>query len=99
MSLIAVLVAVGLVAAAGLWRWSRRTPAGAGSSRTARPADRFAAVEIRRRSGACKAAHALEGQRFLAESIPGVAAGRLHENSLRLQLREAVGPARRRPSL
>ncbi len=72
MSLIAVLVAVGLVAAVGVWRWSRPSPAKAGSSRTARPADRFAAVEIRRRSGACKAAHALEGQRFLANQSPAL---------------------------
>jgi hypothetical protein len=69
MILIAILVTMALVAAV-LWRWSRPAPAKAGSSRTARPADRFAAVEIRRRSGACEQATALDGQRFLATKCP-----------------------------
>ena len=71
MILIAILVAMALLAAV-VWRWSRPAPAKAGSSRTARPADRFAAVEIRRRSGACEQAHALEGQRFLANKCPAL---------------------------
>jgi len=74
MILIAILVAVTLLAAI-VWRWSRPAPAKPGSSRPARPArpaDRFAAVEIRRRSGACEKAHALEGQRFLASKSPAL---------------------------
>ena len=71
MTLIAILVAMALLAAV-VWRWSRPAPAKASSSRTARPADRFAAVEIRRRSGACEQAHALEGQRFLANKSPAL---------------------------
>jgi len=71
MILIAILVAMALLAAV-VWRWSRPAPTKPGSSRTARPADRFAAVEIRRRSGACEQAHALEGQRFLANKSPAL---------------------------
>ncbi len=74
MTLIVIVVAMALVAA-GVWRWSRPSPVKAGSSRTAgtaRPTERFAAVEIRPRSGACRAAHALEGQRYLANKPPAL---------------------------
>ncbi|MEO8466756.1 MAG: hypothetical protein ABI640_15575 [Gammaproteobacteria bacterium] len=40
--------------------------------RTARAAERFAAVEIRRGSGACREARALDGQRFLANKAPAL---------------------------
>lgn len=70
MSLIAILLAIALLAVAGYWLWSRPSPARHALSRTAHTAERFAAVEIRRRSGACDAARALEGQRFLANQAP-----------------------------
>ena len=70
MVVIAVFVALALLAAAGVW-WSRRAPAGHPSARiAARAPERFSAVEIRPRSGACAAAHALEGKRFLANQCP-----------------------------
>jgi hypothetical protein len=72
MTLIAILVAMALLVAAAVWRWSRPASAEPRSLRTARPADRFAAVEIRSRSGGCAAAHALEGQRFLANKSPAL---------------------------
>lgn len=68
---IAILVAIALLAAAGWW-WARSSKARHVPSRTARAAERFASVEIRRRSGACDAAHALEGQRFLANQSPAL---------------------------
>jgi hypothetical protein len=70
MILIAVLVAMALLAAAGYW-WRLR-PAPARPVASCVPRERFAAVEIRRRSGACAAAHALAGQRFLANQAPAL---------------------------
>jgi hypothetical protein len=75
MTLIVILVAVGLLAGAGYWWWSRRSLARQGpplTARAARAAEQFASVEIRRRSGACSAARALEGQRFLANQAPAL---------------------------
>ncbi len=69
MVLIAVLVAIALLTA-GAWWWSRPAPARPVPSRT--PRERFAAVEIHRRSGACAAARALDGQRFLANQSPAL---------------------------
>lgn len=72
MILIAVLVAIPLLIAIAVWRRSRPAPAGQIAPRTARAAERFAAVEIRRRNGACAAARALDGQRFLANQSPAL---------------------------
>ena len=72
MTLIVILVAIALVAGAGYWWWSRIRAAGQVPSRPARAAEPFAAVEIRHRSGACAAAHALDGQRFLANESPAL---------------------------
>jgi hypothetical protein len=68
--LIAIVLAIAVLSAAGYWWWSRNRRAGHLQARTARTRERFAAVEIRRRSGACAAAHALDGQRFLANQSP-----------------------------
>ena len=70
MILSAVLIAVALLAAAGYWWRSRPSPARQVASGV--PRETFAAVEIRRRSGACAAAHALDGQRFLANQAPAL---------------------------
>ena len=72
MTLIAVLVATALFAAAGYWWWSHRSPTRDIRSRKARAPERFASVEIRRRNGACHAARALDGQRFLASQSPAL---------------------------
>jgi hypothetical protein len=71
--LIAILIAIALLAGVGFWwrsrfRSSRHVPQRAAG----RQAERFAGVEIRRRSGACAAAAALEGQRFLANRSPAL---------------------------
>ena len=72
MILIAVLVAIAVLAAAG-YRWrSRRSPTREVPARAARAPEPFASVEIRRRSGACRAARALDGQRFLASESPAL---------------------------
>ena len=71
MILIATLIAMGALAAVVFWWW-RRSRSRDLPSRMARTAERFAAVEIRRRSGACEAARALEGQRFLANQSPAI---------------------------
>ena len=69
---LAIPVAIALVVAAVFWRRSRRTPTKQASPRAARPADRFAAVAIRTRSGACAPARALEKQRFLTNRSPAL---------------------------
>lgn len=71
MILIATLAAVAAFAAVFHW-WSRRAQSRQVPSRAARAAERFAAVEIRRRSGACAAARALDGQRFLVNQSPAL---------------------------
>jgi hypothetical protein len=71
MILTVILIAIAVSAAVVHW-WLRRRPQSRHvPSRTAR-AERFAAVEIRRRSGACEAARALDGQRFLANRSPAL---------------------------
>jgi hypothetical protein len=54
------------------WVWSRRSQAQKVASRPARAAERFAAVEIRRRGAACQAARKLDGQRFLVDQSPAL---------------------------
>jgi hypothetical protein len=70
--MIATLVALALVTAAGCWWWIRRLNARDSASRAPRVTKRFAAVEIRPRNDACEAAHALEGQRFLSNQAPAL---------------------------
>lgn len=69
---IAIPVAIALLAAAVFWRRARRAVPKQPSSRAARPGDRFSAVAIRTRSGACEAARALDGQRFLTNRSPAL---------------------------
>ncbi len=71
MILIAILIAIALLAGGYWWR-SRRAPTSDAPSRPVRAAERFASVEIRPRSGACRAARELEGQRFLANQSPAL---------------------------
>jgi len=75
-SAIAILV---ITAAAAYWLISRRRPPPnrAPQPRAAQPAPanaggRFRGVEIRTRSGACRAAHALVGRRFLSKNAPAL---------------------------
>lgn len=76
--LIAILVAMALLAGVGYWWWSRLrglrpVPQRPVPQRAAgRRPDRFAGVEIRRRGGACAAAAALDGQRFLSNQSPAL---------------------------
>jgi|SRR3954451_5714235 len=70
MILIATVVAIAVVAAGVSW-WSRRPKSAPVPSRSARAAEKFAAVEIRR-GGGCRAARALDGQRFLANQSPAL---------------------------
>jgi len=65
MILIAMLTILALLALAGYWWWSRPSPARGIPPLRARAVEQFASVEIRRGRGACPAAHALSGQRFL----------------------------------
>jgi len=71
MMLIATLAAVGVLAAVVHW-WLRRQRSGPTPSRAVRAAERFAAVEIRRLTGACEASRALDGQRFLVNQSPAL---------------------------
>jgi hypothetical protein len=69
---VAILVSIGLLAAAGVWRWSRRPRTRAAARHAPQSAKRFGAVEIRLRGTSCKAARALDGQRFLAHQAPAL---------------------------
>jgi hypothetical protein len=71
--LIATLIAIGFLAAAVYWWRSRLSNPRQVPQRAARrDSERFAGVEIRRRSGGCAAAIALDGQRFLANRSPAL---------------------------
>ena len=71
--LIAILIAIALLAGAGYWWRAQLSNHRHVPQRTARrDPERFAGVEIRRRSGACAAAAALDGQRFLAKRSPAL---------------------------
>jgi hypothetical protein len=70
---IAILIAITLLAGISYWWRSRRPiPRQAPQRTTGHRPERFAGVEIRRRTGACAAAAALEGQRFLANRSPAL---------------------------
>jgi hypothetical protein len=68
--LLAFIVIAAAAAAAGYWLAARRRNAPKPEPRDKKPAGRFGAVAIRVRKGACDAARALEGQRFLAKDAP-----------------------------
>lgn len=68
---IAVFVAV-IVAALGLWLWLRRAPAKSPGISEHHGGKHFPAVEIRARAGACSAARALEGKRYLSNQAPAL---------------------------
>jgi hypothetical protein len=71
--LIATLLAIALLAGVGYWWRSRlRSPSPVAQRAAGRRPERFAGVEIRRRGGACAAAAALDGQRFLANQSPAL---------------------------
>lgn len=67
--ILTIFLAAAALLAAAVWHRSHRPSVARVAARTP---ERFAAVEIRRRSGACEAAHALDGQRFLANQSPAL---------------------------
>jgi hypothetical protein len=69
---LAVLGSIILALGAAYWLASRRRPARDRASAAAKTPRRFGAVEIRIRHGACEAARALEGQRFLSRDAPAL---------------------------
>jgi hypothetical protein len=69
---IVILVAIALLAGGGYWSWSRRVPARDSTPRAVHAPKPFAGVEIRLRLGACEAAQALEGERFLSNQAPAL---------------------------
>jgi hypothetical protein len=72
MILIATLVLIALLGGAVHWGRPRLPAPRDLPSGTARAAERFAAVEIVWRGGACDAARAVAGQRFLADQSPAL---------------------------
>lgn len=69
----ALIAALALAAGVTYWLMPRsRAPRAAPVSRPSKTGGRFGGVEIRTRSDACRAAHALEGQRFLAKDAPAL---------------------------
>jgi hypothetical protein len=72
--MVAALVVLALlaVAAAAYWWMAGRGATRRSAPRDARAGGRFGSVEIRPRSGACEAARALVGQRFLAKDAPAL---------------------------
>jgi hypothetical protein len=67
-----VVLALLAVAAVVYRSTARRAAARSVAPREARAGGRFVSVEIRARSGACEAARALVGQRFLAKDAPAL---------------------------
>jgi hypothetical protein len=68
----ALIAALIVVAGAAYWLQLRRSKSSVPEKRPTKTLGRFGAVEIRLRSGACEAACALEGQRFLASEAPAL---------------------------
>jgi hypothetical protein len=70
---ITALIGALIVAAVGAyWLQHRRAKGATPAARDTKGPRRFGAVEIRFRAGACEAACALEGQRFLANEAPAL---------------------------
>jgi hypothetical protein len=73
---IAILMVLIVLGLAAYWYLARRaSPAGrkdAAARRSSTAPARFGAVEIRVRSGACAAARAFQGKRFLAQEAPAL---------------------------
>lgn len=71
-----LLAAVALAAGAAYWLTVRQTAPRPSPQRLSAPpakaGGRFSGVEIRTRGGACRAAHALQGRRFLAKDAPAL---------------------------
>jgi hypothetical protein len=72
--IVVVLAALILAAGAAYWFAARREAPrpGRATAPPPRAGGRFSGVEIRTRGGACRAAHALQGQRFLAKDAPSL---------------------------
>ena len=64
--------AIIIVAGAAYWLMARRREQPGRPQRAAKPAGRFGAVEIRTRHGACDAARALQGHRYLGKDAPAL---------------------------
>jgi hypothetical protein len=71
--ILAFIALVLLATGAAYWLGTRpRTPPKERASPPTKAGGRFSGVEIRTRRNACRAAHALEGQRFLAKDAPAL---------------------------
>ena len=68
--IVACVAALVLIAGATYWWGTRRARASSPPPPPAKAGGRFGGVEIRMRKGACSAARALEGKRFLAKNAP-----------------------------
>jgi hypothetical protein len=66
----ALLAVVALAAAGTYWLVQRRPPPPARATPAPKAGGRFSGVEIRTHGGACRAAEALRGRRFLAKDAP-----------------------------
>jgi hypothetical protein len=72
MIVIIVSAAIALFAGVGYWWWSRRSLQRGTVAQTVRAPKPFASVEIRPGGGACEAARALKGKRFLSTQAPAL---------------------------
>jgi hypothetical protein len=72
--LLVLLAALVLAAGAAYWFTARREAPRpiAASPPPSKAGGRFSGVEIRTRGGACRAAHALRGRRFLSKNAPSL---------------------------
>jgi hypothetical protein len=71
---VVLFTAVILAAGAAYWFTTRRAAprADRSSAQPPKAGGRFGGVEIRTRGGACRAAHVLQGQRFLSKDAPSL---------------------------
>jgi hypothetical protein len=73
--ILVLLAALILAAGAAYWLTARRAalrPPDRLSAPSRKVGGRFSGVEIRTRGGACRAAHALQGRRFLSKDAPSL---------------------------
>ena len=97
--MIAILVALSLCAAAGYWWWTRRQSVRDNGARAPRPANPFCRSRDSSAQRCMRGRACTRGSKISVASGSRFAARRLQSNALRLQVRKALRPARRRPTL